>query len=137
MGLILDSSFVIASERQDRSVLQILEQIEAAYGRVDIGISVVTAAELTHGAHRANDTTRKQRRLAFIDRLCNDVPVYPVTLQIARMVGRLEGELASLGFTMSFEDLAIGVTALQLGFEVATLNVKHYKLIPGLKVISI
>jgi predicted nucleic acid-binding protein len=53
------------------------------------------------------------------------------------MVGRLEGELASLGFTMSFEDLAIGVTALQLGFEVATLNVKHYKLIPGLKVISI
>jgi predicted nucleic acid-binding protein len=53
------------------------------------------------------------------------------------MVGRLEGELASLGFSMSFEDLAIGVTGLQLGFEVATLNVKHYKLIPGLKVISI
>jgi predicted nucleic acid-binding protein len=65
------------------------------------------------------------------------VSVYPVTLEIARLVGRLEGELATKGFAMAFEDLAIGVTALQLGFDVATLNVKHYKLILGLNVATI
>jgi predicted nucleic acid-binding protein len=32
--------------------------------------------------------------------------------------------------------MVIGVTALQLGFEVATLNVRHFQLIPSLKVVS-
>jgi predicted nucleic acid-binding protein len=30
----------------------------------------------------------------------------------------------------------IGVTALQLGFDVATLNVRHFRLIPGLNVVQ-
>lgn len=137
MGLILDSDYIIAAERQGQSVLQILEQVEAAFGGVELGISVITVAELTHGAYRAQNSERQQRRLAFIDRLCRDVPVYPVTLDIARLVGRFEAELASRGFTPSFEDLAVGVTALQLGFSVATGNAKHFKLIPGLSVVTI
>jgi predicted nucleic acid-binding protein len=127
----------MAAERQGHSVLQILEQIGNIFGGVDLGISVITVAELMHGAYRAYNDLRKHRRLAFIDRICKDVPVSPVTLEIARLVGRLEGELATKGFAMAFEDLAIGVTALQLGFDVATLNVKHYKLIPGLNVVMI
>jgi hypothetical protein len=42
VGLILDSSVVIAAERQGRSVLQILEHIKAACGEVEIGLSVIT-----------------------------------------------------------------------------------------------
>ena len=137
MGVILDSDYLIAGERQGFSVLQILERIEAAFGGVDLGISVITVAELMHGAYRAKEQARQQRRLAFIDRLCMDIPVYPVTLGIARLVGRLEGELANRGFTLAFEDLAVGVTAMQLGFGVATMNRKHYELIPGLNVVSI
>lgn len=135
--MILDSDYLIAGERQGFSVLQILERIEAAFGGVDLGISVITVAELMHGAYRAKEPARQQRRLAFIDRLCMDIPVYPVTLGIARLVGRLEGELANRGFTMAFEDLAVGVTAMQLGFGVATMNRKHYELIPGLNIVSI
>ena len=137
MGVILDSDYLIAGERQGFSVLQILERIEAAFGGGDLGISVITVAELMHGAYRAKEPARQQRRLAFIDRLCMDIPVYPVTLGIARLVGRLEGELANRGFTMAFEDLAVGVTAMQLGFGVATMNRKHYELIPGLNIVSI
>jgi predicted nucleic acid-binding protein len=137
VGVILDSDYLIAGERQGFSVLQILERIEAAFGGVDLGISVITVAELMHGAYRAKEPARQQRRLAFIDRLCMDIPVYPVTLGIARLVSRLEGELANRGFTMAFEDLAVGVTAMQLGFGVATMNRKHYELIPGLNIVSI
>lgn len=137
MGLILDSSVVIAAERQGHTVLQILEQIKAAYGEIDIGLSVITIAELVHGAYRANNEALKRRRLSFIDRLCQDVPVYPVTLEIARLVGQLEGEQAARGIAITFEDLAIGITALRLGFDVATLNMRHFKLIPGLQVVSI
>ncbi len=64
----------------------------------------------------------KSKGLAFIHRLCIDIPVYPITLEIARMVGRIEGEQANKGIALAFEDLAIGVTALQMGFDIATLN---------------
>ena len=134
MGLILDSTYLIAAERQGKSVLNILEQVEATFGAVDVGISVVAVAELMHGAYRAQDESRKQRRLRFLDRLCAEIPVYPVNLVIARAMGRMEGELAARGVSVSFEDLAIGVTALSLGFDVATANVRHFRSIPGLKV---
>jgi predicted nucleic acid-binding protein len=137
VGLILDSSIVIAAERRGHTVRQILEQIQAKHGEIDIALSVVTIAELMHGAYRAKAEADKQRRLAFIERLASDVPVHPVTIETARMVGRIEGQQAAQGITIGFEDLAIGVTALQLGFDVATLNVRHFERIPGLKLVSI
>jgi tRNA(fMet)-specific endonuclease VapC len=98
--------------------------------------SVVTVAELVHGAYRAKSDADKRRRLAFIDRLSSDVPVHPVTLEVARRVGRIEGEQAGQGIVIAFEDLAIGVTALHLGFDVATLNVRHFRRIPGLQIVQ-
>jgi len=38
---------------------------------------------------------------------------------------------------IALPDLLIGVTALHLGFSVATLNVRHFQLIPGLSVIQL
>jgi predicted nucleic acid-binding protein len=136
MGLILDTSIVIAAERNGLSVRVFLEECNALYGENEIGLSVVTIAELVHGAYRSKEEDRKQRRLAFVDRLCWDVPVYPITLDIAHTAGRIEGQQASLGFTLAFEDLAIGVTALQLGYDVATLNDKDFIRIPGLRIVK-
>jgi predicted nucleic acid-binding protein len=137
VGLILDSSIVVAAERRGHPVSHILEQIQATYGETDVGLSVVTIAELVHGAYRAQTDADRLRRLAFVEELCRDVPVHPVTLQIARSIGRIEGQQAAKGVSLSFEDLAIGVTALELGFEVATLNVRHFQMIPGLKIVSL
>ncbi len=136
MGLILDSSVVIAAERRGHTVRQILEQIRASYGEIDIGFSVITVAELIHGAYRAKADSDRLRRLSFVDRLCSDVPVHPVTVEMARVVGRIEGEQGARGIAIPFEDLVIGVTALQLGFDVATLNARHFQLIPSLRVVS-
>ena len=60
--------------------------------------------------------------------------VHPMTLEIAQLAGRIEGEQAAKGISIDFEDLVIGATALHLGFDVATINVKHFQRIPGLKV---
>ena len=136
MGLILDSSIVIAAERRGHTVPQIIEQIQNAFGEVEIGFSVITIAELIHGAYRAKAGPDKQRRLAFVDRLCSDVPVHPVTVEVARMVRRIEGEQGAKGISIPFEDLVIGVTVLRLGFDVASLNLRHFQLIPSLKVVS-
>jgi predicted nucleic acid-binding protein len=136
MGLILDSSIVIAAERRGLSVRAMLEQFKTQDGEKEIGLSVVTIAELAHGAYRAKEENRRLNRLAFIDRLCWDIPVYPVTVDIALIVGRIEGQQAALGFSIAFEDLAIGVTALQLGFEIVTYNEKDFRLIPGLRILK-
>jgi predicted nucleic acid-binding protein len=63
--------------------------------------------------------------------------VQPVTLAIARLAGKIEGEQAAMGISIAFEDLVIGATALYLDFEVATLNRMHFQLIPDLKVVAL
>lgn len=136
MGIVLDSSVIIAAERRGHTVREILEQVKAARGEVEIGLSVVTIAELVHGAYRNKTQAQQQRRLEFIERLSSDVPVHPVTIDIARLAGRIEGQQEALGIQFSFEDLLIGATALHLGFDVATLNLRDFRKIPGLSVIQ-
>jgi predicted nucleic acid-binding protein len=63
--------------------------------------------------------------------------VHPITVAIARRIGRIEGEQAALGVAIAFEDLAIGVTALELGFDIATLNIRHFRVIPDLNVMRL
>jgi predicted nucleic acid-binding protein len=137
VGIILDSSAIIAAERRGLSVLEMLLQIRASQGEVAVGISVVSVAELVHGAYRAPTDERKRRRLQFIERLAADLPVYPVTAEVAYIAGRIEGELAAKGVQIAFEDLLIGATALQLGYGVATLNPRHFQVIPGLNIVKI
>ncbi len=98
---------------------------------------IVTIAELVHGAYRTKTQPQQQRRMEFIERLSSDVPVNPVTLDIARLAGRIEGQQEAMGVQFAFEDLLIGATALHLGYEVATLNLRDFHRIPGLSVIQL
>ena len=41
------------------------------------------------------------------------------------------------GTRIPLSDLLIGVSALELGYGVATANVRHFQLIPGLNVIQL
>jgi tRNA(fMet)-specific endonuclease VapC len=77
------------------------------------------------------------RGAAFCEELSRDMIVHPVSLAVAQLAGRIEGEQAAMGITIDFEDLLIGATALNLGFDVATINVKHFQQIPGLKVVAL
>ena len=136
MGLILDSTVVITGERRGHTVRQILEQFKIGYREIEVGLSVVTIVELTHGVQRAGTEERQQRRQAFVDELIRDVPVHPVTIEIARIAGRIEGDKAAQVVTIAFEDLLIAATALQLGFAVATANIRHFQVVPGLTVVQ-
>jgi len=133
--LILDSSILIAGERRGETVRQVIERVRAAHGDAESALSAITIIELTHGIYRAKTDEDKARREAFTDELARDMIVHPVSLAIAQLAGRIEGEQAAKGVSIALEDLLIGATALHIGFEVATLNVKHFQTIPGLKVV--
>jgi tRNA(fMet)-specific endonuclease VapC len=137
VGVILDSSVIIAAERRGHTVRQILEHVRAVHGEIEIGLSVVTIAELIHGAYRAKTQHQQNQRLEFIERLSSDVPVYPVTLDVARLVGRIEGQQEAKGVQFAFEDLLIGATALRLGYSIATLNRRDFERVPGLVVVQL
>jgi len=41
------------------------------------------------------------------------------------------------GVSIDFPDLLIGATAPHLGFDVVTINVKHFRAVPGLTVVTL
>ena len=110
MGLILDTSVIVRAERRGKSVSEILAQIRGTYGETEVGVSVVTIAELAHGVARSKLESQRLRSQAF------------------------SGQEAARGITLPFEDLLIGATALQLGFELLTHNARHFEMIPHLVV---
>jgi predicted nucleic acid-binding protein len=91
--------------------------------------------EVAHGESRSDTPARMAYRSTFLSEIMAALEVYPVTPQIARRAGRLDGELAKQGLTVAFPDLLIGVTALELGFSILTSNIRHFERIPGLTVI--
>jgi tRNA(fMet)-specific endonuclease VapC len=133
----LDTGILIASERRGESIEDILRQARAAHGEVDIALSAVSVIELTHGIYRAKTEAQRERRRVFAEGAFQDLIVHPVSLEIAQLAGRIEGEQAAQGIAIPIEDLIIGSTALHLTFDVVTLNANHFKLIPGLNVVTL
>lgn len=98
---------------------------------------MITLLELAHGAARADTPERKIKRHEFIEHLLLAVPVYPVTVPVALRAGQIDGENQARGIRLSLSDLLIGVTALELGYSVATGNVRHFSMIPSLTVVPL
>lgn len=95
----------------------------------------MSVVELTHGIYRAKTSLDRDQRALFAATAFRALVAYPLTIEIAELAGRIDGEQAANGVNIAFEDLIIGATALQLGFAVATFNVKHFQQIPNLEIV--
>jgi predicted nucleic acid-binding protein len=62
LGLVLDSSAVIAAERRKESIPDFIESILRSYGPLDLSLSPVSVAELVHGIFRAQTPAASRRR---------------------------------------------------------------------------
>ena len=136
MGLILDSSVVIAAERRGDTVEQLIEKIVKATGDQEAALSAIGLTELIHGLYRAQTAQIRQRRESFLNELLTDLTIYPYTKETALLAGKIDGEQQSRGVVIPFGDLLIGATALSLGFKVLTVNLRDFERIPGLTVMQ-
>ena len=136
MGLILDSSAVIAAERRGDTVVQFIERVVNATGDQDAALSAVGLTELIHGLYRAKTPAMRLHRVSFLNELLADLTVYPYTKETAMLAGKLDGEQQSKGVVIPFGDLLIGATALSLGYSVLTVNLRDFRRIPGLSVVQ-
>lgn len=130
MGVIFDTSEIIALERDERTVEEII------HGREDepFGISVITVAELLHGVERADTQTRKIKRQAFVEKAIELFPLFPFDITIARIYARLWASLAAQGIVVGSHDLIIAATALSMDYTIITANMRDFGKIEGLKV---
>ena len=92
MGLILDSSVVIAAERRGETVEQLIEKIVKATGDQEAALSAIGLTELIHGIYRAQTPDIRLRRESFLNELLADLTVYPYTKETALLAGKIDGE---------------------------------------------
>lgn len=124
MVVLLDTSVLVHTERAGARLDQ----------RDEVAVSAVTASELLHGVRRAATPEQASRRGAFVGRLLATIPVVPFDTDIARVHARVWAQLATAGTAIGAYDLIIAATALARGWDVATLNVRDFARVPGLRV---
>ena len=127
MGLILDTNFVIAAER---------EAVRGAAGRADaflaqrpgelFYITFTVAGELACGQ---SASVRRDW-----GNLCRPYPVLPWSLEVSWYYGEVYRELARHGRLIGTNDLWIAATALAHGFGLVTNNDSEFRRVPGLVV---
>lgn len=132
MGLILDTSLLVAHERRRFDLAGFLLR----HGNEPAAIAAVTLSELLHGWHRASDPTIKAERSAFVLAVRRDYAVIPFGEAQAEVHSRIWADLASQGIVIGPHDLQIAATALSLNYDLATLNEREFSRVPGLRVIK-
>lgn len=125
MAVLIDTSVFVAVENGRLQLADLIE-LEGRYA-----VSVVTATELLHGAHRVTGPTAAQRA-AFVEGLLAGFGVLPVDLPVGRAYARVSADLAALGRPVDANDLWIAATAIAHGFEVLALD-GDFDSIPGLR----
>jgi predicted nucleic acid-binding protein len=92
MGLVIDSSVVIASERRGENVAQLLRRIAESFSDQRSVLSAIGLTELVHGIYRAQTPAVRSRREAFIKELISQVEIYPYSSTTAHLAGKIDGE---------------------------------------------
>lgn len=132
MGIVIDSSIFIAAERGKLD----LDSRLAAHGAEPLAMAAITASELLHGVHRAQNAQQQDARRTFVESLLQRIPILPFELATARVHANLWAQLASAGMPMAAHDLLIAATAIAHGYRIATHDLRSFPKIPGVDVVS-
>ena len=98
-----------------------------------IGVSVVTAAELRHGAERS---ARPAESHVVIDAFLADLEVLPLDEPVALEYGRIRAGLERTGRSIGANDLFIAAHARTLGRTLVTGNGREFSRVAGLRLVD-
>lgn len=129
MGIILDTSLLIAAERGEWDINTYVGGREEE----PFGLSVISVSELLHGVHRADSEKRRLKRSAYMERIVELFPIYSFDLAAARIYAEVWANLLTKGVQVGAHDLMIASTAMSRGFSVASSDKRHFDQIEGLE----
>jgi len=78
LGLVVDSSVLVAAELNRVTTPEVIGTIREAVGDVAIVICSLTVAELAHGIYRARTPEQSRQRRQFLDELKAHVSIHPI-----------------------------------------------------------
>lgn len=120
--IVVDSDVLIAHLR---GIEPARAWLRAARAAEPLAVSVVTVTEITGGMRTA------ERREVWA--LFSALRTEPVTEVVARRAGELMRQYRQSHTGIGLGDYLIAATVETLGARLATLNVRHFPMIPGLK----
>lgn len=130
MAVLIDASILIEAER---GTLR-LEPHVARHQDEECFLSVITASELLHGAHRAPQPETRARRTAFVEGIIERFPVLPVNLSTARTHAQIWAELRQAGSIIGPHDMWLAATCIAHGLKIVTANIREFGRVPGLAI---
>ena len=130
MGVLIDASILIEAERGRLD----LRRRVAERADEESFLSVVTASELLHGVHRAEEPERRATRSAFVEGILERFPLLEVDLTTARAHARLWADLAAAGHLIGPYDLWLAATCIAHGLTMVTANLREFERVPGLAI---
>jgi tRNA(fMet)-specific endonuclease VapC len=107
-----------------------LERLRA-YEVGNVGISVITYAELRYGVE---NSARAEANGELLERFLLPIEILPFDTGAARFYGRVRNALKRRGHPIGGNDLLIAAHALSLDVILATNNVREFERVEGLRV---
>ena len=95
--------------------------------------TVVNAFELFHGAYKSKDASAN---LSATRGLLESLRVIGMDVRAAERAGEVLAQAQKSGENIEIRDLLVGCVAREEGLSILTYNVKHFRKIPGLKVVD-
>lgn len=131
MGLnllyLLDTNICIyIAKHKPIEVLQRFQLLEVG----QVGMSIITHGELTHGAYKSQ---QPQLALSKLQQLIELIPVMPIAATVSEHYGQIRSSLEKTGTPIGNNDLWIAAHALDLQVTLVTNNVREFERVPSLK----
>lgn len=128
MKLMLDTNVCIDLIKERPP--SVLERF-ASHAVGDIGISVITLAELEYGVSRSSRPAKNREAL---DQFVAPLEVAPFNRQATAVYGRLRAALEKKGQSIGSMDLLIAAHAVSLDVRLITHNLREFGRVPDLQI---
>ena len=124
---LLDTNIVIYVIK--RRPIEVLNTFNTYANRM--AISVVTLAELLHGAEKSSQPASN---LAVVEDFCSRLQVLPYTPKAAQHYGSIRTSLERIGQPIGVNDLHIAAHARSEGLVLVTNNAREFAKVPALQI---
>jgi len=120
---LLDTGLIIRHLRGQRRIVQLMRRLGKSSR---LAISTVTLLEVYNGMYSDEEYATKKLLSRFTS--------LDMDRNVAERAGKLTRLLRERGHTIGIADTVIAATALQQDITLVTLNIAHFKLVPGVRI---
>jgi len=103
----------------------------AKCGKGEIGISVITLAELSYGVEKS---AKPGQNAIALNEFCAPLEIWPFDMDATAHYGRIRAALEKKGETIGPLDMLIAAHALSAGCVLVSDNEREFRRVKGLKV---